>query len=146
VRRRKNFLDPHALHAAAKLFAIHLVTVAQEVGRRGVVGERSDDLLGGPGGGRMFGDVEVDDAPAVMGEHDEYEEDPQASGGNGEEIDRNKVLDVVGEERAPGLRRGRAPLGDQPRPCARLLQFRASAVRHGFGERPIADWQRPFFG
>jgi hypothetical protein len=60
----------------------------------------------------MFGDVEVDDAPAVVGE---YDEDPQASGGNGEEIDRNKVLDVVGEERAPGLRgRGRA-LRDQAR-------------------------------
>ena len=71
VRRRKNFLDPHALHAVAKLFAIHLVTVAQEIGGRGIVRERGDDLLGGPGGG-MFGDVEVDDAPAVVGEHDEY--------------------------------------------------------------------------
>jgi hypothetical protein len=54
VRCRKNFLDPHALHAVAKLFAIHLVTVAQEIGRRGGVRERGDDLLGGPGGG---GDV-----------------------------------------------------------------------------------------
>jgi hypothetical protein len=51
VRRRENFLDPHALHAVAKLLAIHLVTVAQEIGWRGVVRERVHDLLGSPGGG-----------------------------------------------------------------------------------------------
>ena len=33
-----------------------------------------------------FGDVEVDDAPAVVAEHDEDEEDAQAGGGHGEEI------------------------------------------------------------
>lgn len=58
VRCRKDFGDPHALHAVAKRLAIHLVTVAQEIGGRGVVRERGDDLLRGPGGGGMFGDVE----------------------------------------------------------------------------------------
>ena len=38
----------------------------------------------------------------------------KVSGGNGEEIDRDEVPDMVGEERAPGLRRGCAPLRDQP--------------------------------
>ncbi len=38
--------------------------------RRGVVREGVDELLGGPGGGGMLGDVEVDDAPVVVGEHD----------------------------------------------------------------------------
>ena len=56
----------------------------------------------------MLGDVEVDDAPAVVGEHDEDEEDAQAGGGHGEEVDGDQVADVVGEERPPGLRgRGR---------------------------------------
>jgi hypothetical protein len=50
VRRRENFLDPHALHAVAKLLAIHLVTIAQEIGGRRVVRERGDDLLRGPVG------------------------------------------------------------------------------------------------
>jgi hypothetical protein len=40
VRCRANFVDPHALHAVAKLLAIHVVTVAQEIGGRGVVRER----------------------------------------------------------------------------------------------------------
>ena len=39
VRRREDVVDPHALHAVAKLLAIHLLTVAQEMGGRGVVRE-----------------------------------------------------------------------------------------------------------
>ncbi len=53
----------------------------------------------------MFGDVEVDDAPAVVSEHDEAEEDVQAGGGHGEEVDRDQIPDMVVEEGAPGLRR-----------------------------------------
>jgi hypothetical protein len=48
VRRRENFLDLHPLHTVAELLAIDLITVAQEVGWRGVVRERGDDLRGGP--------------------------------------------------------------------------------------------------
>src|SRR6266850_2207292 len=51
VRRREDFLDPHALHAVPKLLAVDLVTVAQEIGGRGVVREGLHDLLGGPVGG-----------------------------------------------------------------------------------------------
>jgi len=45
---------------------------------------------------------------------DEDEEDAEASGGNGEEIDGDEVADMVGEERAPRLRRQSASLRDQP--------------------------------
>jgi hypothetical protein len=62
----------------------------------------------------VFGRVEVDDAPAMVGEHDEDEEHPQACGGDREEIEGDQVWDVVGEERAPGLRRRGASPGDQP--------------------------------
>jgi hypothetical protein len=75
VWRRENFLDLHALDAMAELLAIDLVTVAQEVGRRGVVRERVHDLLRSPESGRMFSDVEVDDAPAMVGEPDEDEQE-----------------------------------------------------------------------
>ena len=53
----------------------------------------------------MFGDVEVDDASAMVSEHDEDEEQAPAGGGDGEEIAGDQVPDVVGEERPPGLRR-----------------------------------------
>jgi hypothetical protein len=53
----------------------------------------------------MFGDIEVEHAPPVMGEHDEDEQDTQARGGNSEEIDGDEVPNVIGQERAPRLRR-----------------------------------------
>ena len=62
----------------------------------------------------MLGHVEVDDAPAVMGEHDENEEDAEAGGRHGEEIDRDQVEEVVGEERPPGLRGPEAALRHEP--------------------------------
>ena len=48
LRCREDLLDRHAFHSAPKLLAVDLVTVAQEIGGRGVVREGVDDLLGGP--------------------------------------------------------------------------------------------------
>src|SRR5438093_985023 len=115
VRGREDFLDPHALHSVPKLFAVDLVAVAQEIGGRGVVRKGIHDLLGGPVGGGMLGHVEVDDAPAVVREHDKNKEDAQARGGHREEIEGDQIADMVGEERPPGLRRQGAPLRYEPR-------------------------------
>jgi hypothetical protein len=41
----------------AKLLAVKLVTIAQEIGGRGIVRERGHNLLSGPGRGGMRGDV-----------------------------------------------------------------------------------------
>jgi hypothetical protein len=89
--------------------------IAENVGWRGVVWEGVHDLLGRPVRGGVFGSVEVDDTPAMVGEHDEDEEHPQACDGDREEIEGDQVRDVVGEERAPGLRRRGAPLREQAR-------------------------------
>jgi len=99
----------------AKLLAVDLITVAQEIRGRGVVREGVHDLLGRPGSGGMLGDVEVDDAPAVVSEHDENKEDAQARGRHREEIEGDEIADMVGEERPPGLRRQGAPLRHEPR-------------------------------
>jgi hypothetical protein len=50
--------------------AVHLVTIAKQIGWRGVVWEGVDDLLGGPVGGGVLGHIEMDDAPAMVSEHD----------------------------------------------------------------------------
>jgi hypothetical protein len=60
---------------------------------------QTPDLLGRPLRGRVLGHIEVDDAAAMVGEHDEDEEYPQASGGHREEVEGDQVPDVVGEER-----------------------------------------------
>jgi hypothetical protein len=94
--RRQHFTNPHARQPLPERVTIDAVAIAEEVGRRGVVWEGVDDLLGGPGARGMFGHVEVEDAPAVVGEHDEDEENAEPSGGNGEEIDRDQVPDMIG--------------------------------------------------
>ena len=144
---REDFLDPHALHALAEGVSVDRVAIAEEIGRGGVVREGVHDLLGGPRSGGMLGDVEVQDPTPMVGEDDQDEEHPQASGGNGEEVDRDQIPDMVGEERAPGLRRRcRGASGSGGRPCARLRRSRASGAPHGFGVHPIADWRRPSCG
>src|SRR5438093_13323370 len=62
----------------------------------------------------MLGNVEVEDAPAIVSEHDEDEQDAQARGRNGEEIEGDQIRDVIGKERAPGLRGRCAALRDEP--------------------------------
>ncbi len=56
--------------------------------------EGLDDLLGRPFSGRVFGDVEMQHAPPVVGEDDEDEEDVEGRRGNREEVDRDQLLGV----------------------------------------------------
>jgi hypothetical protein len=62
----------------------------------------------------MLGDVEVKDPPAVMGEHDEDEQDAQAHGGTVKKSRETQIRDVIGKEHAPGLRGRCAALRDEP--------------------------------
>jgi hypothetical protein len=95
----EDFLDLHALHALAEMATIDRIAIAEEIGRGGVVREGLHDLLGGPSSRGMLGDVEVQDSTPRVREDDQDEEHMQARGGNGEEVDRHQVADVVGEER-----------------------------------------------
>jgi hypothetical protein len=61
----------------------------------------------------MLGYVEVDDPSAVMSEHDEDEEHSQARAGNGEEVERDEVPDMVAEKCPPGLGWRSAPVLEQ---------------------------------
>ena len=61
----------------------------------------------------MRGDVEVQDPAPMVNEDDQDKQHPQLSGGNGEEVDRDQVPDMVREERAPGLRGRCRALRDQ---------------------------------
>jgi hypothetical protein len=63
---------------------------------------------------RELGHVEVDDAPAMVNEHDENEEDAQTRGGNREDVEGGEISDMVVEEGPPGLGRRCAPLRHQP--------------------------------
>jgi hypothetical protein len=81
VWRREDFTDSHTLHTLLKRVTVDAVAIAEEIGGGGVVREGVDDLLGSPGRGGMLGDVEMQDAPAMVSEHDEDKEHPQGRGG-----------------------------------------------------------------
>ena len=74
-RRREDFSDAQTFDTMSKRLAVDRVAIAEEISRRGVVGEGLHDLLGRPFGGGMLGHVEVDEAPTMVGEHDQDEED-----------------------------------------------------------------------
>ena len=106
MRRGEDFLNAHAFDALPKVLAVDAVAVAEEIGGCGGIRSGVDELLGRPVRGGVLGDVEVEDATAMVGEHHQDEEDAQLRGRHGKEIDSDEVSNMVGEERAPGLRRG----------------------------------------
>ena len=80
-------------------------------------GERLDVLSSGPFGRGMLGDAEVNDAPPIMGEHEEHEHNAECNGGHGEEVDGDEIFQMIIEERSPAgwpetsCESGRGPRG-----------------------------------
>jgi hypothetical protein len=59
-------------------------------------------LLRGPLCGRMLSDVEVHDASALVGEHDEDKEHTQCGGRDEKKVAGDDVVDMIIEKRLPG--------------------------------------------
>ena len=71
---RKNLGDAHAFHPSPKFAAVDTVSIAEQVARRGVIGESFDNLLRRPGSGRGIGHVEVHDLATTMQQDHEHVE------------------------------------------------------------------------
>ena len=99
--RNENLLDAEGVSAASEVSAVNSVAVTNQIQRCRVPRERFDELSAGPVSRGMRGDVEVSDAPPVMGEHEEYEENAEGNGGHGEEVDRDEIFQMIIEERPP---------------------------------------------
>ena len=76
----------------------------------GLPGEGLHELLRRPLGRGGVGDVDVKDAPPLMRQDHEDEQDLEQHGGDDEEVHGDQAPEVVVEKRVPGLRRGRAPV------------------------------------
>jgi hypothetical protein len=70
-----------------------------------------DDLLGGPFGAGIRGNIEVNHLSPAVTEHDENVQDAEGHGRNREEIASGDVGNVIVQKRPPGLRR-RFPSAD----------------------------------
>lgn len=81
------------------------IPVSQQIARRRVPGERIAKLLGRPFRSRMNRHVEVQNAPPLVGQDEEYVQHLEANCGHNEEIDGDQVADVVVQKDAPCLGR-----------------------------------------
>jgi hypothetical protein len=97
-----DLLDSHGVYDPLELLAVDAVAVAEKESWGGVPRERFADLLPRPVCGRMRGHVEVKDAPAIVSQDDEDEEDAEGGGRHDEEVDGDDLLDVVLKEGPPG--------------------------------------------
>src|SRR5215472_16664915 len=87
--RGEDFLDAHASDSLLELTPIDLVTIAQQVPWCRIFRKRLYHLLSCPTSRRMLHHVEMNDAPAMMSQHDEHEQHPKADRRYGEEVDRD---------------------------------------------------------
>jgi hypothetical protein len=94
----EDLLDAHAPGPLPKDLAVDSVPITQSVLGGILPWERLHDLLGGPRGSRVRGDVEVQNPPTVVGEYEKHEEDLTPNGRYDEEVDRDDLLDVVLQE------------------------------------------------
>ena len=75
-----DLLDTHGADSAHEVVTVDPVTIAEKEPRRSIPGERFPDLLSGPSGRGMLGDVEVERSSAIVAERNEDEEDADSCG------------------------------------------------------------------
>jgi hypothetical protein len=98
-----------------------VVAIVHEVARGRVLWKGLAELLGGPRRGRMRGHRDVDDAPTVMGQDDQHEQQSIRHGGHDEEVRSHDLPDMIRQKRPPRLGR------------------RSSTSGHVRGDRGLAD-------
>jgi hypothetical protein len=133
ARCRQNFADTHVSYVFSEVIAKNSVTIAEREARELVKGKCFPQLLCGPLRGRVSGHIEGQDATSVMGQHQKHAEYLEADRRHREEVDRNRLVGVIFQEFAPGLRRGFAGAHDVfadtalPDVDAKLEQFAMDA-------------------
>src|SRR2546428_7037717 len=107
----EDLTNPQALCPPYEHVAVDSVPIAEQVLRRCLFREALDKLVGGPGGGWVVGDVEMDEFTTVVSKDQESEEQVEGEGGDNEEIDGNNVANMRVKKGAPrgGWPRRRAP-------------------------------------
>ena len=75
ARGRKHLLDAHCLPLLNELPPEDPITIPQQIAGSGVPGKGFAQLLRGPLGGRMCCNSEMQDAPAVVSQHQKYVQD-----------------------------------------------------------------------
>jgi hypothetical protein len=92
-------------HPLPKRDAIDAVPIAQQISRFFVPREGVNDLLGGPRGGRVLGDVDMHHAAPFMGQDQQHEEHFVGHCRHHKEIQSHQVLHVVLQKGLPSSKK-----------------------------------------
>src|SRR5260370_18636515 len=103
--RNDPFPDVHRPGLTRKSFSIDLVSVTDQMPWGLLQPARLDQLPPSPIRGRMFRDIEMRQPAPAVAQHHEHEQDPKGRRGHREEIQRDQILGVILQKRAPRLRR-----------------------------------------
>jgi hypothetical protein len=85
--------------------AVNAISIANNISRSRVVGKSVKKLLRDPFCGRMRRNIEVNHTATLMRKNEEDVENAEGDCRNGEEINGGKLLGMVLQKYAPGLRR-----------------------------------------
>ena len=102
-RCRQNFRDSHGFYISRELIAEDPVAVSKQVTRNLLKGKGLPELLRGPLGRRMSGDVEMHDPPSLVSQDQEHLQDLKPDRRHGEEVHRDHGFDVILKESPPVL-------------------------------------------
>jgi hypothetical protein len=87
----------------------------------------------------MFGDVEVQNAPAIMSDHKEAIQHTEAESGDGKEVHGGNHFAMVGQKRLPTVCSGLASwehAASSATRFSRTSRIRVSTIRREYGEHP----------
>lgn len=88
------------------------VAVEDQESLRGLKRERFSQLLNDPSARGILGDIEVQNPPTIMADHEQAVEDAERDGGNREEIHRGDGFAMIPQEGQPAL--GGARISGRP--------------------------------
>ena len=143
---RAHCLNAGGLQQIQHLGAEFGVAVQDGVFVRASIRECLAQLLANPCGGRMRGDVEVQDLAAVVVNDEEAVQQTEGRRWHGEEVQGDDGFPVIPQECQPALNCiGGSGCGgaSSARRCVQKSQSRASRVRHGSSARPRKDSPGP---
>jgi 2-polyprenyl-6-methoxyphenol hydroxylase-like FAD-dependent oxidoreductase len=138
--RKQAFGDAQVRDALPEDRTVAAVAVADQVPWRLVKGEGLDHLPGDPFRRRMGGDVEVDDAAAVVAQDNEAVEQAKSDGRHDAEVDGGQRADVVMKEGLPGLRRRLVAAADHVLGDRRFGQVVAEEAQLGLDAWGTPQW------
>ena len=100
---REHFFYSYSLNPASEQSAIDGVPIPQQIAWRRVFRKRFDDLPRRPIRSWMLGHIKMDNPSSLMCQHNKYKQDSELQRRYREEVDGDKLTNMIGQEGLPGL-------------------------------------------